>query len=913
MRYSQWALRALLVASIRSDLFLWRHRDAPHGGTSYDGRSFGYLVVLAEPSGSNLFSPISVLFSSSGMVSLSVAGVLATTTAESEAEGSGSGVQDVPPQSAQRFAFDAQVDKMLHIVVNSLYQHPEVFLRELISNASDALDKIRYLLLSEPDKYKGGSGSSDKEEEIPLEVKIEYDADQGTLTIRDTGVGMTKEEMVENLGTVARSGTTKFIEALKESGNADSSLSQIGQFGVGFYSAFLVADRVTVASRSPLSKEQHVWETRNGSSDFLVYPDPRGNTLRRGTEITLHLKEDHAKEYTDPSRLRELAHHYSEFVMYPISLRTTSTVEVDDDDDDEVVARDDQEKDEGEEKEDGDDKKKKGDDDDLAIEDEEASEDKSPKKKKTKEVTTHTWEVLNTNPAIWTRDKDEITDEEYQSFFQAITGDEYSKAERWVHFNAEGTINFKSILYLPVDVPSDYRYGNIDTVTNSMRLYVRKVLIGNDFNLLPKYLQFVRGMVDSDDLALNVNRETLQENKVLQVIRKKVVRKAIELMSTFAKESEGDDASEETKGKYLEWYKKFSPNIKIGVIEDEPNRSKLAKLLRYQTSKSGGKSISLTDYVSNMKDWQKDIYVLGGTSVEEIEKSPFLEAFKEKDVEVLYLTDPVDEYLIRHAPDFDSHKFVQISSDTVKFQDDDQDLLKRREKAYRDKFRPLTLWLHELFRGSFIRIQIATKRSLGSVPAIASTVEMHNSANFERILRAQAHQHGVSADSVSALKVLELNPRHPLILKLLAHAPPTPKKRKPKKDLKKENEGEKKGEDEEEKEDPPVEIDPEILDTAWLVHDMALLNGGFSVKDPVAHTRRLMKALQRNLNLESLDLEPEINPPVEEDAPPEVDLDDPAAGGGIGGLNMEDFPGLKTLNLEDLDLESGGGLNLDEL
>lgn len=785
----------------------------------------------------------------------------------------------MPPQNAERFAFDAQVDKMLHIVVNSLYQHPEVFLRELISNASDALDKIRYLLLSEPDKYRTpGAGAAD---DVPLEVKIEYDAEQRTLTIRDTGVGMTHDEMVENLGTVARSGTTKFIESLREAGNADSSVSQIGQFGVGFYSAFLVADKVTVASKSPLSDRQHVWETRNGSSDFLIYPDPRGNTLARGTEITLHLKEE-ALEYTDPQRLKDLAHHYSEFVIYPISLRTTSTVEVEDEDDAEAPKDSDEKK---EKEEDGDKTK----DEDLEIEDE------VEKPKKTKQVTTHSWEVLNTNPAIWTREKEDITEDEYQAFFQALKGDEYSKAERWVHFNAEGSINFKSILYLPVDVPSDYRYGNIDTVSNSMRLYVRKVLIGSDFSLLPKYLQFITGIVDSDDLPLNVNRETLQENKVLQVIRKKVVRKAIDLIATFARESEKDDATEEEKGKYLAWYRKFSPNIKIGVIEDEPNRSKLAKLLRYQTSKSDGEYISLSDYVKNMKEWQKDVYVLGGTSVEELEKSPFLEAFKEKDVEVLYLTDPVDEYLIRHAPDFDSHRFVQISSDTVKFQDDDQDLLKRRDKAYREKFKPLTTWLHELFRGSFTRIQLATKRSLGSVPAIASTIEMHNSANFERILRAQAHQHGVSAESVSAFKVLELNPRHPLILKLLAHAPPVKKKSK-------------KDEDKEEEEEAPVGIDPEILDTAWLVHDMALLNGGFSVRDPVAHTRRLMKTLQRQLGLDSLDLEPEINPPIEEDKPPEIDPDDP-----MGGLNMEDFPGLKTLNLEDLDLEGGGGLNLDEL
>ena len=276
-------------------------------------------------------------------------------------DNNGEAASFVPPQNAEKFTFDAQVDKMLHIVVNSLYQHNEVFLRELISNASDALDKIRYLILSEPETYK-------PEQDIPLEVKIEYDEEQHTLTIRDTGVGMTQEEMVKNLGTVARSGTTKFIEALKESGNADSTMSQIGQFGVGFYSSFLVADRVTVASKSPLEDVQHVWESQNGASDFFIYPDPRGTTMERGTEITLHLKDD-ALEYAEPNRLRQLAHHYSEFVIYPISLRTTSTVEVEveDEADDETVDEKDKDKDE----------------DDLEIQDDADDEEKP---KKTKEV-----------------------------------------------------------------------------------------------------------------------------------------------------------------------------------------------------------------------------------------------------------------------------------------------------------------------------------------------------------------------------------------------------------------------------------------------------------------------------------------------------------------------------------------------
>lgn len=800
----------------------------------------------------------------------------------------------MPPQNAETYKFNAEVDKMLHIVVNSLYQHNEVFLRELISNASDALDKIRYLVLSEPEKYKS-------DEDIPLEVQIEYDEEQQTLTIRDTGVGLTHDEMVENLGTVARSGTTKFINALKESGDSSSAIGQIGQFGVGFYSSFLVADRVTVASKSPLSDKQMVWESTNGASDFLIYEDPRGATMKRGTEITLHLKED-AMEFTDPGRLKDLAQHYSEFVMYPISLRVTSTVEV--------------EVDEEKEEEDAEKKEEKKDEDDLEIEEEEDADVEEEKPKKTKEVTTHEWERLNTNTAIWTRDKDSISPEEYQAFFHVLKGDESEDAQTWVHFNAEGNINFKSILYLPKEVPSNYRYGNIDTVPGNMRLYVRKVLIGDEFKILPKYLQFIRGIVDSDDLPLNVNRETLQENKILQVIRKKVVRKAIDLIAQFARESdakeEDPEIDEEGKlvlenGGYTVWYQKFSPNIKLGVIEDHPNRAKLMKLLRYETSKSSGQLISLKEYVDNMKEWQDEIYVLGGTSVEELEKSPFLETFRKKDLEVIYFTDAVDEYLVQQVRDFDGKKFVQASSENVKFKDEDPDLIKRREKFYSNKFKPLTKWLRKLYMGSVLRVQVA-KRNLGDVPAIVTSSDFGNSANMERILRAQAFQHGIDPSQMMAMKVFEINPRHPLILKLLEGAPP---------------EEEKKKDTEEEAEEKPFEASQETIDAAWMIHDMAMLNGGFPIFDPLEHNNRLVKVLQDQFKLESLDLEEEVDPPVEEDEPPEIDIDTNMQ--GINGADIDfDAMGIDMEKLKaqfesgDYDMEklqeemAAGDFNLDE-
>ena len=734
---------------------------------------------------------------------------------------------------------------MLDIVVNSLYQNKDVFLRELISNASDALDKIRFLSLTNPKLLQG---------QEDLEVRIEYDSDAHTLTIRDSGIGMTHEDLVENLGTVAKSGTTKFLEAISSENKQEIS-GMIGQFGVGFYSTFLVADRVTVASKHPEEDTQYVWESLNGNDEFVVYKDPRGNTLGRGTEITLHLKED-CLEYAEPNRLKNLVTHYSEFITHPILLKTTRTeiVEVEEEDDD---ATDEEEKDE---------KEKKDDEDEFEVSDDEPAEEKP---KKTKEVTTHEWEEMNSAPAIWTRDKDSITDEEYQTFWSVLAKDEYSNATSWSHFNAEGNINFKSILYLPQEIPSHYRFGNIDAVPGGLKLYVRKVLISDEFELLPRYLGFIRGVVDSEDLPLNVNRETLQESKIIQVIRKKLVRKALEMIRTFSKEEakveeekteEDAESVEEKESPYITWYKKFAVNLKMGVIDDEPNRNRLVKLLRFQTSKSDGKWVSLEDYVNNMKEWQTEIFFLAGLSLDEVKKSRFLERFHEKDVEVVFLTDPVDEYVIQQLRDFDGKRFVAISSENVKLKDEDENLVKRREKFYSNKFKPLTKWLKKLYGQSVMRVSVSKR--LGSTPAIVSSSEFGHSANMERIMRAQAFQHGVEENPMMrAMKVFEINPRHPLVLKLLEGCPP---------------------EKEEEGADPFV-VSQEVEDAAWLLYDMAMLNGGFQLTDIEGHTKRMTRFLQSQLNVDSLELEPEVEPPEEEEEAPEVDLD------GLDGLNMADF------------------------
>lgn len=758
------------------------------------------------------------------------------------------------PDNAEHFQFEAEVSRMLDIVVNSLYQNKDVFLRELISNASDALDKIRFLAISKPELLDG---------EDKLQVQIEFDSEASTLTIRDTGIGMKHDEMVSNLGTVARSGTTRFLQGLKssnEEGNKSGEVSQIGQFGVGFYSAFLVADRVQVASKHPESDTQYVWTSTNGASEFQIYADPRGTTLARGTEITLFLKED-AMGYANENRLQALAKHYSEFVTHPIYLRTEQTMEVEIEDEDE---EEEEKKEEGE--------------DDLEVGEDEEEEEEKPKK--TKEVTTFEYEQLNGNPAIWTRSKEDITDDEYKAFYKVVARDERSGAEHWSHFNAEGNINFKSLLYLPDSPPESWKTGMQEMDKSGLSLYVRKVLISDEFELLPRYLAFLRGVVDSDDLPLNVNRETLQESKIIKVIQKKVVRKSLEMIRDFMKEADkeaaeggkkdedaDDEEDEDTPvvNKYNEWYSNFAPSLKMGALDDEPNRKKIMKLLRFKSSKTGEDGyVSLEQYVENMKDFQKEIYFVAGLDIESVKKSQFLETFEQKDIEVLYFLDPIDEYMASNVREFEDVKFKNIASENIKLDtEDDKDLVTRREKFYKKKFKPLTKYLKKLYGPSIMRVAISSR--LVSTPAIASSAEYGHSANMERIMRAQAYSHGQSDFAMRALKVFEINPRHPFIIKLLEGAPE---------------------EDAEE-----TVVSPEIEEAAWILHEMAMLNGGFPLTDPEAHSKRMMKFIQTGLGVESLDLEDEPELPVEEEEAP--DLDD---------MDLGDFD-LDGMDLDGMDLD----------
>jgi len=761
----------------------------------------------------------------------------------------------IEPVDAEKYEFQADVSRVLDIVVNSLYQNKDVFLRELISNASDAIDKARFLSIQNPDVLT---------EKAELEVRISYDEDARTLTVSDSGIGMTKAELIANLGTVAQSGTTKFMDALSEG----ADVSQIGMFGVGFYSSYLVADKVSVATKHPNDPVQHIWASNNGESSFTIGDDPRGNTLGRGTEITLHLKED-AEEYTNFGRLEKMVSHYSEFITHPIFVRKTDTMEVPDEDEET-----DEEVDEGE---------KEAKDDDLDVSEDEDGDDsdEEEKPKKMKEVTTFSWEKANAESALWNRPKEDISDDDYQGFYKLISKD-YANATTWSHFDAEGNINFKSLVYVPTEPSSTLKQGNFDSFKSAVKLYVRKVLISDEFELLPKYLSFVKGVVDSEDLPLNVNRETLQESKIIKIIGKKVTRKVLDIIKKFAEqempeeddeeaeidedgniiESEGDKKEKKTHP-YLEWYEKFAPSLKMGVIEDDGNRGRLSKLLRVKTSKSDGEFKSLAEYVSDMKESQKDIYYISGATMKQVEESPFMEKFVEKGLEVVYMIDAADEYMIERLRDFDGKKFTVITKENIDLNDsdEDKDLQKRIHAAYNDKFKPLITFLNKFYGSAVSRAQVSKR--LGRVPAIVSSGQYGHSANMERIMRAQVFSHGQDESQLRGMRTLEINPRHPFIEKLLGEIPDDPEKH--------------------------ADVSQETKDFLWSLLDTALLNGDFPINDAKAFSTRMTRMLKSQFGVESLDLLPEIEPKEEEDVAPEpVDGD---------GINLDDFAS------EDLDFE----------
>uniref|UniRef100_A0A1B6GQM9 Heat shock protein 83 n=2 Tax=Cuerna arida TaxID=1464854 RepID=A0A1B6GQM9_9HEMI len=626
-------------------------------------------------------------------------------------------------EKAEKFAFQAEVNRMMKLIINSLYRNKEIFLRELISNASDALDKIRVLSLTNSNQLEATSEFS---------IKIKADKEGKMLHITDTGIGMTHKDLVNNLGTIAKSGTAEFLNKMQETGSAGSDMNDmIGQFGVGFYSAFLVADRVIVTTKHNDDK-QYVWES--DASSFQIAEDPRGDTLLRGTQISLQLK-DEAADYLEIDTLRNLIKKYSQFITFPIYLWSSKTVTEEeplDESEEEKPAEEDKPKDE-----------------EADVEEAEDKKDEDKPKTKTVEKTVWDWEIINENKPIWTKKPSEVPDSEYNEFYKSLTKDREDPLAK-IHFVAEGEVTFKSLLFVPRNQPSDSfnRYG---TDTDNIKLYVRRVFITDEFNdLLPKYLSFIQGVVDSDDLPLNVSRETLQQHKLLKVIRKKLIRKALDMI----KKLEGDDMER--------FWKEYSTNIKLGVIEDTANRVRLAKLLRFQSSQVEG-TTSFAEYVQRMKPKQDHIYYIAGASRKEVEKSPFVERLNKKGYEVLYLVEAVDEYCLSSLPEFEGKKFQNVAKEGFTLEED-----KKKLEALQAKYEDLTKWLGEVaLKDKISKAQVSERLTESPCALVASMFGW--TGNMERLAVSNAHQKADDPQRsyyLNQRKTLEINPRHPLIKEL---------------------------------------------------------------------------------------------------------------------------------------------------
>uniref|UniRef100_G1LJ40 Endoplasmin n=1 Tax=Ailuropoda melanoleuca TaxID=9646 RepID=G1LJ40_AILME len=654
-------------------------------------------------------------------------------------------------EKSEKFAFQAEVNRMMKLIINSLYKNKEIFLRELISNASDALDKIRLISLTDENALAGNE---------ELTVKIKCDKEKNLLHVTDTGVGMTREELVKNLGTIAKSGTSEFLNKMTEAQEDGQSTSElIGQFGVGFYSAFLVADKVIVTSKHN-NDTQHIWES--DSNEFSVIADPRGNTLGRGTTITLVLKEE-ASDYLELDTIKNLVKKYSQFINFPIYVWSSKTETVEEPMEEEEAAK--------EEKEDS--------DDEAAVEEEE--EEKKPKTKKV-EKTVWDWELMNDIKPIWQRPSKEVDDDEYKAFYKS-----FSKVSRWM-------------------------------------ISIKHIFITDDFHdMMPKYLNFVKGVVDSDDLPLNVSRETLQQHKLLKVsvIRKKLVRKTLDMIKKIADEKYNDT-----------FWKEFGTNIKLGVIEDHSNRTRLAKLLRFQSSHHPSDITSLDQYVERMKEKQDKIYFMAGSSRKEAESSPFVERLLKKGYEVIYLTEPVDEYCIQALPEFDGKRFQNVAKEGVKF--DESEKTKENREAIEKEFEPLLNWMKDKALKDKIEKAVVSQRLTESPCALVAS-QYGWSGNMERIMKAQAYQTGKDISTnyyASQKKTFEINPRHPLIKDMLQRV----------------------------KED---EDDKTVSDLALVLFETATLRSGYLLPDTKAYGDRIERMLRLSLNIDpdaKVEEEPEEEP-----------------------------------------------------
>ena len=595
-------------------------------------------------------------------------------------------------QSAQKHSFQAEVAQLLHLVTHSLYSNPEIFLRELISNASDACDKLRFEGINHPEYY---------ENDPDLRVRVSLDKDNKTITISDNGIGLTVQEAIDNLGTIAKSGTKDFMSKL--SGDQKSDAQLIGQFGVGFYSGFIVAEKITVESRrAGLPEADGVRWISGGTGDFEV---EQINKASRGTDIILHLRDD-SLDYLDAHKIKTIINKYSDHISLPIEMQKE------------------------------------------VWQQEEVAEGEEPKPGQM--VKTDEWEAINSASALWTRNKNEVTEEQYIEFYKNLTHD-YEAPLAWAHNRVEGSTEYTQLLYVPSKAA-----GNIFTreAKAGIKLYVKRVFIMDEAdNLIPNYLRFVQGVVDSADLPLNVSRELLQESRDVKTIREGNTRRVLTMLDGLAKSEDEKDQE-----KFKQFYAEFGSVIKEGLGEDMGNRDRILKLLRFSTSTNDDVSTSLADYKARMKEGQKAIYYVTADSLSAAKNSPQLELFKKKDIEVLLMSDRVDEWSMEFVQEFDGTPMQNVAKGAVDLGDlQDAEEKKALEEAA-EQFKPVVDKLSDALKAKTSQVRVTTR--LVDSPACLVTSEGELSPQLIRMLK-QAGQ------AVPESKpVLEINPEHPLVKKL---------------------------------------------------------------------------------------------------------------------------------------------------